>query len=179
MFSRETWEVLGTGDGRSLRTHRGWNIQRQVVPAFFCWRFQPKRPLRNTTKKIDTKPQTKCNRRATAHAADPRFHGNLRHERKKKGSKKKEVRFFGWGRLSGRVRFEVSSVGCVSGSVYGDFLDSFWGAVLRCRLLFNWWCSMGECIEHLRNRWNQSKTTAWMEPRRRPSAPGAKRLSTS
>lgn len=61
MFSRETWEVLGTGDGRSLRTHRGWNIQRQVVPAFFCWRFQPKRPLRNTTKKIDTKPQTKCN----------------------------------------------------------------------------------------------------------------------
>ena len=118
-------------------------------------------------------------RRATAHAADPRFHGNLRHERKKKGSKKKEVRFFGWGRLSGRVRFEVSSVGCVSGSVYGDFLDSFWGAVLRCRLLFNWWCSMGECIEHLRNRWNQSKTTAWMEPRRRPSAPGAKRLSTS
>ena len=61
-----------------------------------------------------------CNRRATAHAADPRSH-----ERKKKGAKKKEVRFLGWGGLSGRVRFEVSSVGCVYGWVYGDFLDSF------------------------------------------------------
>ena len=62
-------------------------------------------------------------RRATAHAADPRFHGNLRHE-EKNGAKKK-VRFFGWGGLSGRVRFEVSSVGCVYG-----FLDSFWGVCL-------------------------------------------------
>ena len=58
-------------------------------------------------------------RRATAHAADPRFHGNLRHERKKKGAKKKRSDFLDGG-------------------------DCRAGCVLRCRLLV---VCMGECTE--------------------------------
>ena len=85
------------------------------------------------------------NRRATAHAADPRFQRNLKHERKKTGKEQQKK----WGQtflggLSGRVQLEVL-FGCVYGWVNGYFLDSFWGdclagCLLRCRLLFNWLC---------------------------------------
>ena len=68
-----------------------------------------------------------------------------------------------WGGLSSRVcmgectdifwirlarcflRCVCCSIGGV-GLVYGDFWIRFGGAVLRCRLLFKWWC-MGECTQ--------------------------------
>ena len=80
------------------------------------------------------------NRRATAHAADPRFHGNLRHE-KKKGAKKKRSDFLDGGdcRAGCVLRCRLLVV-CMA------FWIRFGGSVLGCRLLFNWW-RMGECTQ--------------------------------